>query len=271
MQRRRLDVLKEQGGRLCLRGKPFDGIAYEVHGNRVTANYRVTEGLLGGPAEDWGPERPRALYSALTLVTFDDTNEQFPEEGAYLDGVLFDGIAYAFQPRTGALVAEQDFHPEHPGPSREWDPSGTMKQDFGRVRPDGRTESLTWHENGLLRSIEAPDLGVYYTPEGRLRSLYLKPGCPESELARLTFRVDSEMLGLGSQGVTDAFLERLEDLHGVEYLILDDSGLSPAGLARFQVCTNLKKLTTMKNTGFGKEDVRELLAHIPACDWWDRD
>jgi YD repeat-containing protein len=269
VQRFRLDALEDRSGRLYLYGKPFSGVAYEVKSDRVTANYRVTKGVLGGPAEDWGPGRPRVLYPALTLVTADETTARFPEEGAYLAGVFFDGVAYAFDPDTGALLQEQDFRPTKPGPSRKWSPSGALKAEFDRVRRDGTTESVTWHDNGQLRSIESPEMGVRYTEEGRLRSLYLEPGCPGEALDRLTFRADRRLC-LGAEGVTDEILGRLEDLPHVERLELNGTGISARGLERFHVCTNLKKLTTRPNTGFEEADVRKLLARFPGCEWDDR-
>jgi hypothetical protein len=266
MQRIRLDALQEQAGRLCLDGKPFTGIAYEVNSDRVTANYRVTEGLLGGPAAEWDPDRPRVLFAALTLVTFDETDEQFPEEGAYLDGVPFDGIAYAFDLNTGALLQEQDLHPTQPGLWREWDPSGALKVEFDRVGEDETTESETWHANGQSAGIESIDWGFGYTPEGRLITLRLLAGYPESVLDRVNFRVAS-VLGLAGPGVTDEVVERLEDLPRVEDLELHRTSISASGLERFHVCTNLKELRTRKNTGFGEAEVRDLLARIPGCAW----
>jgi hypothetical protein len=132
MQRIRLDALREQAGRLYLEGKPFTGIVYEVQGNRVTANYRVAEGVRGAPAEAWDPDRPRVLFPALTVVSADETDERFPVEGNYLGGAPFWGIAYYFDKDTGALFKEEDLHPTRPGPSREWYPSGGVAS---RVSP----------------------------------------------------------------------------------------------------------------------------------------
>src|SRR5215475_3328487 len=142
IQRFRLDILKKRAGRLYLQGKPFTGIAYEVQGDRVTANYQVTDGVRGGPAEAWDPARIRALLGALNTVDADDTNAQFPKEGVYFDGALFYGIAYAFDTGTGRLLTEQDFRPTAPAPMREWDRFGRLEADLDRVRPDGTSESV---------------------------------------------------------------------------------------------------------------------------------
>jgi hypothetical protein len=266
VQRLRLDALQDQAGRLYLHGRPFNGVAYEVKSDRVTANYRVTEGLLGGTAEAWDPDRPRVLFPALTLVSVDETDERFPEEGAYLDGLPFHGIAYAFDQDTGVLLQEQDCHPTQAGPSREWYPSGALRAEFHRAREDGTNESETWYENEQRATIESLHLGVDYTPEGRLRTLRLEPGYPENDLDQLTFRADSR-LGLYGEGVTDELLERLVDLPRVEHLELCGTGISAKGLKRFRACTNLKKLKTPRSSGFGLADVQDLLAHLPGCAW----
>jgi hypothetical protein len=266
MQRLRLDALQDRAGRLYRHDKPFNGIAYEVKGDRVTANYQVTEGNRGGPAEVWDPGRPRVLGRAIKIVSVDETDERFPAEGAYLDGAPFHGIAYAFEQNTGVLFAETDFHPTEPGPSREWYRSGAPKAESDRPRQDGSTESESWHENGQSAGIKSVTWGFGLTPDGRLRTLRLELGFPKDALERLTFRVDS-MLFLAGPGVTDSELARLEDIIRVEDLELSRTGISASGLGRFHVCTNLKKLTTRNNAGFGEADVRNLLAHLPACKW----
>lgn len=269
MQRLRLDVLQDRSGRLYRHGEPFDGIAYEVRGDRVTANYRVTGGSRGGAAEVWDPDRPRVLGLALTIVSVDEADERFPEEGAYLDGAPFQGIAYAFDEATGVLLAEEDFHPTEPGPSREWYPSGVLKAELGRQGQDGTTESETWYENGQSAGVESLKWGFGLTQEGRLRTLRVASDCAISDFDRVAFRADS-ILDLAGPGVTDAVLGRLEDLPRVENLELSRTGISARGLERFHVCTNLKKLTTRNNTGFGEADVRNLLAHFPPACKWDR-
>jgi hypothetical protein len=266
MQRYRLDALQDQAGRLYLHGRPFTGIAYEVKSNQLTANYRVIEGILGGPSEVWGPDRPRVLFQALRLVSADQTNKRFPEEGAYLRGAPFHGVAYAFDPGTGALLQEQDFHPTQPGPLREWYPSGALRAELDRLREDGTYESETWHENGQSEGVESLKLGFGYTPEGRLITLRVSPDCSTNDLDRLAFRVHS-VLDLAGPGVTDEVIGRLEDLPRLEDLALHGTTVSARGLERFHVCKNLKSLTARKNTGFGEADVRSLLAGIPGCEW----
>jgi hypothetical protein len=266
MQRLRLDVFQDRAGRLYRHGEPFNGIAYEVKGDRVTANYRVTAGVLDGPAEVWDPGRLRILGRALTIVSVDETDERFPEEGAYLDGAPFHGIAYTFHQGTGVLLAEVDFYPTDPGPSREWYPSGASKAERDRPRQDGTTESEIWYEIGQSAGVSSGTWGFDLTPEGRLRALQLEPGFPEDALERLTFSVDSRLY-LAGPGVTDGVLGQLEGLPRVEHLGLSRTGISARGLKRFHACTNLKKLTTRNNAGFGEADVRNLLAHVPACEW----
>jgi hypothetical protein len=271
IQRFRLDALREQGGRLYLQGQPFTGIAYEVQGDRVVANYQVTDGVPGGPAEAWDPARARALFEELITVDADDTNAQFPEEGVYFDGALFYGVAYTFARDTGRLLEEQDLGPTVPAPGREWFPSGALEADYDRPRPDGTWESETYYEDGKTRTValQLHVMGWGLTPEGRLRTLSLWPGYPEKDLQRVPFRVDS-VLYLAGRGITDEILERLEDLPSLEDLELYTTSVSARGLERFRVCTNLKKLLTGNNTDFGEADVRNLLAHFPGCKWDSR-
>jgi hypothetical protein len=266
MQRVRLDVLEDRAGRLYRHGEPFDGIAYEVNGDRVTANYRVVAGTRGGPADAWDPGCLRVLERALTIISVDETNERFPKEGAYLDGVPFDGISYAFREGTGTLLAEWDNRSAKPGPMREWYPSGAPKADLGRVRHDGATESETWHENGQSAGIQSVRCGFGLTAEGRLRTLRLESDYAVSDLDRVIFHVDS-ILSLSAPGVTDSVLVRFEDLIRVERLELSQTAISATGLECFVVCTNLKKLTTRNNAGFGEVEIRNLLSQLPACKW----
>jgi hypothetical protein len=266
IQRFRLDVLQEQEGRLYLNGQPFTGIAYEVQGDRVTANYQVTNGFRDGPAEAWDPTRIRALFEEVITVDAEDTNEEFPKEGEYFSGVLFYGVAYEFDAETGRLAQERDFGPTAPAPSREWFPSGALEGDYDRARPDGDSESETYYEDGRTSTVEAPGIGWGLTPQGHLRTLRLRPAYSNTDLQRLPFRVDSR-LWLASQGVTDEIVERLEDLRCLEYLCLDGTRISASGLARFRVCTNLKEFVTENNTGFGDADVQNLLADLPGCEW----
>jgi hypothetical protein len=266
MQRFRLDALQEQAGRLYLQGNPFTGIAYEVRGDRVTANYQVTDGVRGGPAEAWDLARPRVLYCALQFVEPEETNEQFPVEGDYLDGVFFEGIAYGFDEDTGRLLKEEDYRQEPPAPCRKWFRSGALMADFGRVRPDGTWESVRYREDGQICGVQMRTMGWGRTPEGRLRSLRLLPGYPEDDLPRVPCRVDP-MLYLAGQGVTDEILERLEDLPCLEQLTLDNTAISARGLEGFHVCTNLKELGTYSKNGFADADVRKLLARLRGCKW----
>lgn len=266
MQHFRLDALQEKAGRLYLHDTPFTGIAYEVQGNRVVANYQVTDGVRGGPAVVWDPARIRALFEEVITVDDEDTNEEFPKEGEYFDGVLFYGVAYEFDAETGRLAQELDFGPTAPAPSREWFPSGALEADYDRPRPDGTYESIVYYENGQISTVAAPEMGWGITPEGRLRTLRLWPGYPENDLQRIPYRVDST-LGIYGKGITDEILERLEDLPFLEDLELSNTTISPKGLERFRVCTNLKELTTRNNTGFSDADVRKLLARLPGCEW----
>ncbi len=266
IQRFRLDVLKEQDGRLYLNGQPFTGIAYDVQGDRVTANYQVTNGVRDGPAEAWDPARIRGLFEEVITVDAEDTTEEFPREGEYFHGVLFYGVAYEFDAETGRLAQERDFGPAAPAPSREWYPSGALEGDYDRPRPDGTWESETYYEDGRTSTVELDRMGWGLTPEGCLRTLRLSPGYPENDLQRVPFRVDAR-LSLTSQGVTDEVVERLEDLPRLEYLRLHDTGISARGLARFGVCRNLREFITEGNTGFGDADVQNLLARLPGCEW----
>jgi hypothetical protein len=269
IQRFRLDVLQEQDGRLHLNGQPFTGIAYEVQGDRVTANYQVTNGSRGGPAEAWDPARIRALFEEVITVDCEDTNEEFPKEGEYFNGVLFYGVAYEFDAETGRLAQERDFGPTAPAPSREWYPSGALEGDYDRPRPDGDSESETYYENGQTSTVEAPGIGWGLTPEGRLRTFHLRPAYFNTDLQRVAFRVDS-ILYLAGEGVTDAIVERLEDLPRLERLRLDGTRISARGLERFRPCTELKELVTENNRGFGDAGVQNLLARLPGCKWKPR-
>jgi hypothetical protein len=210
------------------------------------------------------------LLSALNTVDADDTNAQFPKEGVYFDGAIFEGIAYEFDTGTGRLLKEQDFRPQPPAPCREWDRSGRLEADLDRVRPDGTSESVTYYPDGQIRGVHLDKMGWGRTLEGRLRSLILWPGYPKVELQRVPFRVDP-MLYLAGRGITDEFLERLEDLPCLEHLTLDDTKISARGLERFRVSTKLKYLGTYDKNGFKDADVRKLLAHFPGCEWDRRD
>jgi hypothetical protein len=266
MKRVRLDAIQDQAGVLYHHGQPFNGVAYEVRADRVTANYQVVDGVRNGPAEVWNAETPRVLFQALTVVSGDETDENFPEEGAYLNGVPFHGIAFVFEQNTGVLLREQDLHPTQPGPSREWYPFGAIKAEFDRARGDGTTESETWHENGQSATIESSEMGVGHTSEGHLRTLRLELGCTNADLTRVSFRADS-VLDLAGPGITDEVIERLTDLPRVEDLELHRTKLSASGLGRFHACTNLKKFRARRNVGFGEADVRNLLACFPNCAW----
>lgn len=266
VQRLRLDALHYHAGRLCRHDEPFDGIAYEVLGNHVVANYHIAEGVLGGPAEVWDPGRLRVLGQALTIVAEDETDERFPAEGAYLDGTLFHGIAYAFDQKSGVLWAETDYHPTDPGPSREWYLSGALRNETDRPRSDGTTESESWHANGQSAGVSSVNWGFGLTPDGCLRTLQLDSGCPEDVLRLFPREVDT-WLSLSGPGVTDAVLAQMVGLSRVVNLELNRTGLSAAGLERFRACSSIKKLTTRGNMGFGDLDVRGLLTRLPECMW----
>jgi hypothetical protein len=269
LHRYRLDALRGEAGRLHLRGRPFTGIVYDVQGDRVTANYRVTDGVRNGPAEAWDPVRPRVLFKALTFVEPEQTNAQFPTEGDYLDGVFFDGVAYAFDNDTGMLLKEQDFRPEPPAPCREWYRSGALQADRDRVRPDGAWESETYYENGQTSGVHMRSMGWDITPEGRLRTLRLLPGYPEGDLQRTPSEVDSRLY-LAGHGVTDQIVERLEDLGQLQHLHLDSTNISAEVLRQLRVIVNLKELVTRNNTGFGEAELRKLLVGLPGCKWDSR-
>ncbi|AWM38238.1 hypothetical protein GobsT_36450 [Gemmata obscuriglobus] len=117
MRHYRLNSLHERNGRLYLREEPFSGVAYEVIGDQVVANYLVSDGVRGGPAADWTSDRPRVLYQAIVPVTPDEIDDQHPEVGEYFGGALFDGVSYLFDEDTGMLLEETDFDPDK-GPSR---------------------------------------------------------------------------------------------------------------------------------------------------------
>jgi hypothetical protein len=59
----------------------------------------------------------------------------------------------------------------------------------------------------------------------------------------------------------------MEDWPNVADLELSNTGISARGLERLRVCSNLKKLITRGNAGFGEADVRDLLTHLPGCKW----
>lgn len=263
MRRVRLDLLEERSGVLYHQGKLFDGIAYDIKNHQVIANYRVNNGNLEGPAEDWNSSQIRVPIEALFLVSEDETCEHHPEAGAYLGDAFFDGIAYVFDPSTGVLLREQDLGL---GATRSWYPSGQLKSELDRQRPDGTYESETWYESGRSAGVESLNLGYGYTLDGRLRRLGIAPECPKSEIDGLTFKVDS-ILDLAGPGISDRVVEQFVDLRRVEHLELHRTAISPAGLARFCDCTGLKFLRTRKNSGFGEADVKALLARLPNCSW----
>jgi hypothetical protein len=266
MRRLNLDSLQRKDDRIYHNHVLFDGIAYEVVDDRVIANSRVIAGLRGGPAEEWEPARLRVLVQALYPVSMEETDEQFPDEGAYLDGARFDGISYAFDQRTGILRAEEDHHPTNPGPSREWYSSGMPQAEYRRPRPDGKTESECWHENGTTSRVWSIHWGYGATPEGRLRTLNLEPGTSAADLGRVPFAADA-FLSLAGTGITDDVVSRIADTANIQDLSLSRTGLSPGGLGQFRTAVGLKKLTTRNNVGFSEADVRNLLAHLPVCLW----
>jgi hypothetical protein len=266
MQRIRLDSLDYLAGRWCRDGKPFSGVAYSVESFRVVANNFIVDGLLGKPADTWGPDTSRVLHEELVVVSEDDMSQDFPEEGAYLNGTIFQGVAYTFDQNTGFLLREEYIHPTQIGPSREWYPSGNLKAEFDRIRDDGATETETWHENGERAAIESLTFGVGYTSKGRLRTMRLEHSFLKSDLDRLTFCVDS-ILDLAGPGFTDEIVERFEGLSGVLDLEIRRTNLSAAGLIRFHSCTSLRKLKLRGNSGFEETSVRDLLGHAPNCEW----
>lgn len=266
MRHYRLDALQERDRRLFLGDEPFTGIGYEVRDDRVVANYSVADGIRGGPAVEWNPARPRVLVQTLANVTPAEIDARHPEVGDYLGGELFRGVAYTFEPDTGMLLEEVDFDVDGGGPSREWNPSGELRAERDRMRRDGNRESVSYDENGRIRSVSMSDMSWSLTPELRLRVLLLDPGYPEDDLQRIPVDVDVR-LRLCGRGVTDRIIGSLEGLPRVEHLALDKTGLTVAGLSRLSVCVDVKELVTYANPGFTDEDIRGLLARWPRCKW----
>lgn len=267
MRRYRLDALEHREGRLYFGGAPFDGIAYEVVGDRVVANHLVSDGLRVGPAEPWDENRDRAVWSALTFVEEDETTKQFPEPGAYLNGVLFEGVAYGFDHTTGVLLCEEDARGDAAGPSREWYESGVLRSHSGRVLPDGYTISESFYRSGLLRTVEADQLGWGQTADGRLRTLRLYPGYREVDLATAPTQVDTDLLGLTGKGVTDDVLKRFTGWEDLAKLYLSNTGITAKGLETLRVCSKLQELLIYEGNEFTDADVQELNTHLPNCRW----
>lgn len=261
-----LTTLEPREGCLYYEGKLFSGIAYDVQKHRVVCNTKIVEGVPHGPAEAWDVSRSRVLYSALNLVSIDNVSDQFPREGAYLNSSFFDGIAYAFDTKSGILLREDDLHSDGVGVSREWYPSGQIKSEFNRFGPDGVRESETWHENGQRAGIQSEGWGAGYTSSGTLRTLRLESSYPTSALCRLNFGVD-EVLDLAGPGIADDIVVRLDGLPRVKDLELRRTTLSPRGLDTFLACSHLKEFCVRRNSGFDERDVKQFLTHFPDCSW----
>ena len=270
MMRHRLDVLEDRGGRLYLGGEPYTGVAYEVVGDRVTANYQITNGTRGGPADVWDEHRTRVLLEAVLSVEPDDVSEQYPKEGDYFEGVPFEGVAYTFDADTGMLLEETDFRPDPVGPCRAWFDSGVLSSYSGQRRPDGSSVSELYFPDGQVYAFYGDKISWSQTEQRRLRTLSLRPGYPESDLRPAPMEVDTTLLRLAGKGVTDDFLERLTHLEGIEKLHLDGTGISAKGLEKFRVCSKLQELLTYPGNEFNEADVRQLLTFTPNCRWSNR-
>lgn len=264
MMRYRLDVLEDCGGQLFLRGEPYTGVAYEVVGDLVRANYQITNGTRGGPADAWDEARTRVLSEALT------TDEQSPEGHDYFDGAIFEGVAYTFDADTGMLLEETDFRPDPVGPCRTWFDSGVLSSYSGQRRPDGSSVSELYFTDGRVYAFHGDKISWSQTEQGRLRTLSLRPGYPESDLRPAPMAVDTTVLYLAGKGVTDELLERLTNLEALEKLDLDKTGISGKGLEKFRVCSKLEELLTYPGNGFNEADVRQLLTFMPHCRWKNR-
>jgi hypothetical protein len=264
--RHRLDALEDRGGRLYLGGELYTGVAYEVVGDRVTANYQITNGTRGGPADAWDEHRTRVLLNAVLSVELDDVNDRFPEVGDYYDGALFEGVAYRFDRETGMLRQETDFRTEPVGPSREWFDSGVLSSYDCQRRPDGSSVSELYFPDGQVRTFYGDKIRWNQTEQRRLRTLYLAPGFPESDLRPAPKAVDA-VLRLSGKGVTDDILERLTNLEALEELDLDKTAITAKGLETFRVCSKLRRLLTYPGNEFNEADVRQLLAFTPNCRW----
>jgi hypothetical protein len=270
VMRYRLDVLADHEGRLFLRGEPYTGIAYEVVGELVHANYQITNGTRGGPAEMWEEARTRVLLEALTTVGHDEIDEEFPEEGEYFDGAIFEGVAYGFDEDTGMLLQETDFCRDNPGPCREWFDSGVLSSYYSQRRPDGSSVCETYYPDGQIRTFEGDNVSWGQTEQRRLRTLRLTPGYPEPDLCPAPMEVDTTLLSLTGKGVTDDFLERLTNLETLEKLYLCRTGITGKGLEKFRVCAKLQELLTYPGNEFDEADVRQLLTSTPHCEWSNR-
>jgi hypothetical protein len=270
MKRYRLDVLEDRGGLLFLQGELYTGVAYEVDGDLVLANYRITNGVRGGPEDAWDDGRTRVLLEALTTIGYDDIDEEFPEEGEYFDGAIFEGVAYGFDEDTGMLLQETDFRQDDPGPSREWFDSGVLSSYYSQRRPDGSSVSETYYPDGQIRTFEGDKVSWSQTEQRRLRTLRLTPGYPESDLRPVPMEVDTTLLSLTGKGITDDFLERLTGLETLEKLYLSGTGISGKGLEKFRVCSKLQELLTYPGNEFNEDEVRQLLAFAPNCEWSNR-
>lgn len=270
MNRYRLDVLENREGRLLLGGKPYVGVAYEVIGDCVVANYHVDGGLRGGVAEPWDATRERVLHETLEFVELPEPTEQHPVDGYYWRGKLYEGVAYRFDRITGMLRHEEDHRRDSPGRSREWYASGAIRSDTGVARPDGSEVSETYYPNGEVRMCVAEKIRWGQTEHQRLRNLYLEPGYSESELQRVPMKVDTDLLGLTGKGISNETIRRLTHLEDLEKLHLSATAISANGLETLRGCSKLKELLVYPNNDFTEKEVQQLLTCLPNCRWTNR-
>lgn len=265
MNRHRLDALQQQDGRLYFNGVPYEGIAYEIVGDRVVANHRVGDGWRGRPAETWDETRERVLQEALDQIEPPEPSRQYPMDGYYFSGVLYQGVAYHFDKTTGVLLREEDYRFDPPGRSREWFASGVLKRDTEVVRPDGSEVSESYYPNGRVSTCLAEKIRWGQTEHQRLRNLYLEPGYSETEFLFIPMIVDTDLLGLTGKGITNETLKRFARLEDLAKLHLSTTAVTAKGLDVLRSCTHLRQLLLYPNNEFSEEDARNFVASIPNC------
>lgn len=257
----------------------FDGIAYTLTGDTVTALEAYHQGRCSGPYRDpqfEGAENsPRVLMSSLTPF-----EEDYEEPYSY-QGKRFNGLAYQFEGNycVGLLFMKEG----QAFKTLEWLGDGTLVyyihnrrlyQEYATCYPDGRLEHLkldmTDHFSLELKLSEDQALktliltGDFFARAQQVANQYhFFPLASEDTLS--TWRA-APRLFLSGDAINDSVFQKLQSQSGfqaLKQLCLFKTGITAAEIEQLECYTGLNELEIVEKTSALKEAAKRLQAKCP--------
>lgn len=252
----RLDKLVNQDDALTFNQTAFTGVVYDVREDGVvTAISNVVQGRIIGLHQDWSIDKARCDQGKLQWSDVDDLPR--------LDGEVFDGIAYEFD-FFGMLESEThiDIQSED-WPYKEWHPQGTLK-----AIGCGGYDRRQWHEHGTPHVIQLHHLSILFDAEGRLMRIRWEVDCRANPCELTTLAVSNTLHLIGG-AINDQFVCQLVGLERLTLLDLEETCVTNAGLAAFDVCVDLRYFKVNRNKDLSSKQCRDFLARKPECELID--